>query len=305
MAMGMQTYQMSDRREDLLSILKDISPNTDNYLTTNLGTGPKSTNTYHEWGVYNTARPTSVTAYAEGADATAVDLSTPTRSSNFVVGLNKVVKVTGVARLVDTITHEDDLSFQKREALKRLKADMEFITINGVGASGASGTARGMIGINGLISTNISARSSGTSFSETELNDIMQESWNAVSSEYVADVLLCPMVIKRRIAGFTTNLTRYISAESKKLQGDIQVYGSQVGKDIAIIPHKDVNAAAGTLTVYAIREELFKYSFLREPMFQELASSGDYTLGQYLVDFTLESYAQSASVRRTGYATTL
>lgn len=305
MAMGMQTYQMSDRREDLLSILKDISPNTDNYLTTNLGTGPKSTNTYHEWGVYNTARPTSVTAYAEGADATAVDLSTPTRSSNFVVGLNKVVKVTGVARLVDTITHEDDLTFQKREALKRLKADMEFITINGVGASGASGTARGMIGINGLISTNISARNSGTSFSETELNDIMQESWNAVSSEYVADVLLCPMVIKRRIAGFTTNLTRYISAESKKLQGDIQVYGSQVGKDIAIIPHKDVNAAAGTLTVYAIREELFKYSFLREPMFQELASSGDYTLGQYLVDFTLESYAQSASVRRSGYATTL
>lgn len=217
---------MSDRREDLLSILKDISPNTDNYLTTNLGTGPKSTNTYHEWGVYNTARPTSVTAYAEGADATVTDLSTPSRSANFVVGLNKVVKVTGVARLVDNITHEDDLTFQKREALKRLKADMEFITINGVGASGSSGTARGMIGIDGLISTNISARNSGTSFSETELNDIMQESWNAVSSEYVADVLLCPMVIKRRIAGFTTNLTRYISAESKKLQGDIQVYGS-------------------------------------------------------------------------------
>lgn len=303
--MGMQTYQMSDRREDLLSILKDISPNTDNYLTTNLGTGSKSQNTYHEWGVYNTARPTSVTAYAEGADATVTDLSTPTRSANFVVGLNKVVKVTGVARLVDNITHEDDLTFQKREALKRLKADMEFITINGVGASGASGTARGMIGINGLISTNISARNSGTSFSETELNDIMQESWNAVSSEYVADVLLVPMVIKRRIAGFTTNLTRYISAESKKLQGDIQVYGSQVGKDIAIIPHKDVNAAAGTLTVYAIREELFKYSFLREPMWQDLAASGDYTLGQYLVDFTLESYAQAASVKRSGYATTL
>ncbi len=305
MAMGMQTYQMSDRREDLLSILKDISPNTDNYLTTNLGTGPKATNTYHEWGVYNTARPTSVTAYAEGADASAVDLATPTRSSNIVVGLNKVVKVTGVARLVDTITGEDDLAFQKREALKRLKADMEFITINGVAASGASGVARGMIGLNGLISTNISARSSGTSFSETELNDIMQESWNAVSSEYVADVLLVPMVIKRRIAGFTTNLTRYISAESKKLQGDIQVYGSQVGKDVAIIPHKDVNAAAGTLTVYAIREELFKHSFLREPMYQELAAAGDYTLGQYLVDFTLESYAERASVKRTGYATTL
>lgn len=303
--MGMQSYQMSDRREDLLSILKDVSPNTDNYLTTNLGVGPKATNTYHEWPVYNTARPTSVTAYAEGADATEVDLTTPTRSGNVVVGLNKVVKVTGVARLINTATGEDDLTFQKREALKRLKADMEFITINGAFASGASGVARGMIGINGLISTNISARSSGTSFSEAELNDIMQESWTAVSSEYVADLLLVPMVIKRRIAGFTTNLTRYISAESKKLEGDIQVYGSQVGKDIAIIPHKDVVSAAGTLTVYALREELFKHSFLREPEWQELAKSGDYDKGQYLVDFTLESYAQAASVKRTGYANTL
>lgn len=303
--MGMQRSQMTDTREDLLSILKDVSPNTDNYLTTNLGVGPKASNTWHEWTTYNTARPTSVTAYAEGADATVVDLVSPARSGNVIVGLNKVVKVTGVSRLISTATNEDQLSFQKREALKRLKADMEFLTINGVQASGSSGVARGMTGLIGLISTNISARLSGTSFSESELNDIMQESWTAVSSEYVADVLLCPMVIKRRIAGFTTNLTRYISAESKKLQGDIQVYGSQVGKDIAIIPHKDVNAAAGTLTVIALREELYKHSFLREPMFQELAKSGDYEMGQYLVDFTLESYAQRASVLRTGYATTL
>lgn len=305
MPMGMQSYQMQDRREDLLSILKDISPNTDNYLVTNLGTGPRATNTYHEWVTYNTTRPTSVTAYAEGADVSEDDLSTPARSGNYVVGLNKVVKVTGVAKLINTATGEDALTFQKREALKKLKADMEFLTINGIGASGASGTARGMIGLQGLISTNITARNSGTSFTETELNDIMQDSWNAVSSEYVADVLLCPMVIKRRISGFTTNLTRFISAESKKLQGDIQVYGSQVGKDIAIIPHKDVNAAAGTLTIFAIREELFKHSFLREPMWQELSKSGDYDRGQYLTDFTLESYQQRASVRRSGYSTSL
>lgn len=303
--MGMQRSQMTDTREDLLSILKDVSPNTDNYLTTNLGVGPKATNTWHEWTTYNTARPTSVTAYAEGADAAAVDLATPVRTGNVIVGLNKVVKVTGVSRLINTATNEDELSFQKREALKRLKADMEFLTINGVQASGASGVARGMTGLIGLISTNISARPSGTSFSEVELNDIMQKSWTAVSSEYVADVLLCPMVIKRRIAGFTTNLTRYINAEAKKLQGDIQIYGSQVGKDVAIIPHKDVNAAAGTLTVIALREELFKHSFLREPMWQELAKSGDYDMGQFLVDFTLESYAQAASVVHTGFANTL
>lgn len=300
------TYGDGSRRESLLSILKDASPSYDNYFVTNLGKAPNATNTLHEWVTYNIARPTSVTFVAEGAGASYSELAQPVRTSNITAIMTETVRVSGTERAISTATGEDPMTFNKGNAIKRLKSQMEFATINGVRASGASGTARGMTGFDGMISTNISARLSGQSFTETELNDIHEESWNAVGSEYVADVLACPMVIKRRIATFTTN-TRNIDASAKKLIGEIQVYDSQVGKSLSIVPHKDVRNAAGTVTVYALREDCFKHSFLdgREPMWQELAKDGDRENGQYLTEMTLCSFAQSASVKRTGYSKAL
>jgi len=307
MAFGLQTADDGSRRESLLSILKDVSPNTDNYFVTNLGVGPSASNTLHEWVTYNTARPTSVTFAIEGADASYSDLTQPTRTNNITAIVTEAVKVSGTERAITTATKEDPYAFQKAQALKRLKAKMEWATINGTRASGSSGVARGMTGFDGMISTNVTGRASGTSFSEVELNDILQDSWNAVGSEYVADLVVCPMVIKRRISGFTSNLTRNIDASSKKLSAEIRVYDAQVGNTVMIIPHKDVNAAAGTLTVYAIKEDTFKHAFLkdREPQWEDLAKSGDYDNGQYLTEFTLCSYAQRASAKRTGYNTGL
>lgn len=304
MAFGLQTYDDGSIREDLLSILRDISPNTDNYFVSNLAKGPKATSTLHQWVTYNTARPTSVTAAIEGAAASYSDLSQPVRSTNYTAILAENVRVSRTERKVSVATGEDPLAFQKAEALKRLKANMEYLIINGAAAVGSSGVARGMAGIDGCISTNISARASGTSFSEVEFNDIMNESWNAVGSMYVADLLVCPMVIKRRISSFTTN-TRNIEAKEKRLTSEVQVYDSQVGKSVMIIPHKDVRAIAGSLTVYALNESTFKLSFLDEPFWTELAKDGDRDNGQYVTEFTLESLAQRASVKRTGYATTL
>lgn len=300
------TYGDGSRRESLLSILKNASPSYDNYFVTNLGKAPNATNTLHEWVTYDIARPTSVTFASEGAAASYDVLSQPVRTSNITAILNESVRVSGTERAIATATGEDPMTFNKGNALIRLKSKMEFATINGVRASGASGTARGMTGFDGMISTNITARLSGATFTETELNDIHEESWNAVGSDYVADVLACPMVIKRTVANFVTN-TRNIDASAKKLIGEIQVYDSQVGKSLSILPHKDVRKAAGTVTVYALREDCFKHSFLtgREPMWEEYAKDGDRDNGQYLTELTLCSFAQQASVKRTGYKATL
>jgi hypothetical protein len=308
MAFGIDSYlEGNNRRESLLSILRDVSPNTDNYFVSNLGKAPAATNTLHEWVTYNTARPTSVTAVIEGAAASYADLTAPTRTQNATAIVSRPVRVSGTLRAISTATGEDPYVFQKQEALKRLKADMEYLTINGVFASGSSGVARGLTGIDGMISTNVTARASGTSFTETELNDIMQDVWDQVGAEYIADLIVCPMVISRRISGFTSNLTRNIDAASKRLINQVRVYDSQVGQSVMIIPHKDVRAAAGTLTVYALREDTFKHAFLsgREPQYEELAKDGDRSNGQYLTEFTVVGYAQRASAKRTGYATTL
>lgn len=300
------SYDDGSRRESLLSILRDVSPNTDNYFVSNLKKAPNATNTLHEWVTFNTARPTSITFAAEGAEASYSVLSQPVRTSNVTAIVSRPVRVTGTEKAIATATGEDPYVFNKAEAIKMLKADMEYAIVNGTRASGASGTARGMTGLIGCISTNYTLRNTGTSFSETEFNDIMQDSYNAVGSAYIADLLVCPMVIKRRISGFTTN-TRNIEAKEKRLTSEVQVYDSQVGKSVMIIPHKDLPTGTGLLTVLALREDTFAMSFLsgREPQWQELAIDGDRSNGQYLTEFTLVSYAERASVKRVGYATTL
>ena len=307
---GLGSDNQNDDRESLLSILRDVSPNTDNYFTSNLGQAPDATNVLHEWVTYNTARPTSVTFVTEGADATYSDLDTPIRTNNRTAIVTETVNITTTAQAVKIATGEDPKVFQKTQALKRLKAKMEFVTINGVLAAGSCGVARGLSGFDGMISTNLTLRSSGTSFTEAELNDIHQESWTAVGSEYVADLLVCPMVISRRISGFSANSTRYIDAKGKRLDGQVRVYGSQVGKDLMIIPHKDVrsvNNSSGirgnNLTVYALREDTWKHAFLtgQEPQWIDLAQTGLATKGEYFTEFTVVGYAKRASVKREGY----
>lgn len=307
MAFGIQTYDDGSRRESLLSILKDVSPNTDNYFVSNLGTAPTAKNTLHEWVTYHTARPTSVTTSIEGAAASYDDLTAPVRTNNVTGIVTENVRVSGSQKAIDTATGQDPYAFQKQEALKRLKAKMEFLTINGAFASGSSGVARGLSGITKMISTNVTARASGTSFTETELNDILNDVWTEVGSDYVSDLIVCPMVISRRISGFTSNLTRNIDAKEKRLTNQIRVYDAQVGNSVMIIPHKDVNAAAGTLTVLALREDTWKHAFLtgREPFWKPLAEDGDRENGQYIAEFTVVGYAQKASARRTGYGTGL
>jgi hypothetical protein len=131
MAFGKNYDNATDARESLLSILKDVSPNTDNYFITNLGTAPAATNTLHQWGVYNTARPTSVTGVIEGAAASYDDLTSPEKSSNYTVILDEAVRVSDTAMGISTITGENPMAFQKDRALKRLKAKMEYVTVNG------------------------------------------------------------------------------------------------------------------------------------------------------------------------------
>ncbi len=145
MPIGLQTYQDASRREDLLSILKDVSPLGGNYLTGNLGTSV-ARNTLHEWVTFYQARPTSVTFAIEGADATIVDLTAPVRSNNFTAIITEVIQVTGSERATTVAVNQDPYAFQKEKALMRLNAKMEFALLNGTKASGASGVARGMVG---------------------------------------------------------------------------------------------------------------------------------------------------------------
>lgn len=315
MPFGKDTYQSQggttpgrELRESVLDIIKDISPNEDNYFVSNLGVAPVAMNTLHEWNLFYEDRATSAAGNIEGAATTYPDLTVESRSNNRTIILDSPVRLSRTRASIANITGEDAMGVEKERALTRLKSKMEYATVNGTINAGATDTARGMAGIDACISTNVTARSSGTSFTETELNDIVQESWNKAGASYVMDLLVAPVVIKRRIATFGTNITRNIEASDKRLTKEVRVYDSDVGPTVKILAHKDVRAAAGTLTVLGIREDMFEHAFLvdsGEPHWEDRAKDGDRENGVYITEFTLVSYDQRASVKRTGYATTL
>lgn len=299
----MQTYDQGDKRESLLSIMKDTSPLDGNYLVGKLGTST-ALQPLHQWTVFHLSRPTSVTARAEGADASVVDLTAPSKSDNYTAILSRVVQVTGSDQAVEPANGESPMAFQKRMGLKQLTADTEYALVNGTGAinAGASGTARQMAGLDGVISTNVTARSSGTSMSVTELEDIIQDSWDTVGASYVADTLLVTMGIKRKISGFTTNVTNYVN-DTDRLYRNISVYEGSAGM-VTIVPHKDIRNNAGSVTVYAIKPEMFRMAFLRgrQPKWEALSKTGDADKGHYIEEVTLESLGEKHAVKRTGYA---
>lgn len=305
MAFGKDTYNGSNEmKESLLNILKDVSPNEDNYFVSNLGVAPAAMQSLHEWNLFYEDRASSVDAEIEGADTSYPDLTAETRSSNRTVILDAPIKLSRTKASIAMVTGEDAMSKEKERGLIRLKSEMEYATVNGTIAAGSSGVARGMSGIDQCISTNVTARASGTSFTEGELNDMVQDSWDKVGASYVMDLLVAPVVIKRRIATFGTNVTRNVNAEDKKLTSEVRVYDSEVGQTVKIIAHKDVRKAAGTLTVLGVREDHFEHSFLvntGEPHWEDRAKSGDFEAGVYITEFTLVSYDERASVKRTGF----
>lgn len=292
------TYERTDRREDLLSILKDISPLDMNYLVDNLGSADAN-GTLHEWPVRHIDRATSVTHRAEGFTAGEGTPSDPTRSNNITAIVAEEVKVSGTAKEVDYAVDKDPFVDQKEIALRKLKQEMEYVLVNGSKASGASGTARQAAGLDTVISTHVTARSSGTSMSVTELEDIQQDIWDSVGNGFVGKTLLVPMQMARTISNFTTNITNYVN-ETDTLYKNIKTFEGAAGQ-AKIIPHKDVRNTGGSVTVYLINDEMYRTAYLRRPFWKDLATSGDYETGMYVTEFTLESLAEKASAKRTGY----
>lgn len=301
--MGLFTYDDTVRRESLLDVLKDVSPVEDNYLVNELGVS-SAANTLHEWPVFNIARPSSVTAKAEGFDFSEEANAQPTRSQNITEIISRSVRISGTEKAVDPAGMGDVTAFQKTNALRKLKADMEYELLNGSGlTSGASGTARGMAGVNAVLSTNLTARNSGTSVSVTELEDILQNSWDASGSEYVADTVLCTMGIKRKITAFTTRVQPQANNQ-QTVYNNIGYFDSTSAGMVKIVPHKDVINGTGSTHLYALNLDMFKMAFLkdREPKYEVLAKIGDADRGHYVTEVTLESRAERASVKRYGYA---
>lgn len=296
---GLVTYQDQGIREDLLDVLGDVSPDETPLLTL-LGTSTAKS-TVHQWMTYSVSRPTSVTFAKEGADWASAYHTQPTRSTNFTGILTRPVSVSRTERKMNIAAMGDAYAFQKAQALRALKMDMEYAVLNDAAAvSTASGGTRSFTGIDGWITSLVTTRLSGTSFSETELNDMVADAWLTVDPDKIFDMVLCTFKVKQAISGFSGNSTRYIDATDRRLVKDVLVYDSAGGSH-RIFAHKDVLNTVGNTTVYGLREDMWKIAYLDKPFFQEISKIGDADRGQWVTEFTLESIQQKANIKRKGY----
>lgn len=303
MAYGLQTYDDSARREDLIDLIADVSPDA-NPLMTMLST-TKASGTYHEWLEDYQSRPTSVSTTAEGAEATFSDLTQPSRRGNFTQIITKTFKVSGTESVVDVAGMGDPYDYQAKKALADWKNKAEYSLIRGAAASGSSGVARQMIGMDSVITSHSTGVLSGCSLSETEFNNMVSDVWSDVGQDDVFDMVLVPFGLKQKISSFTAGNTRYLDATDKKLVRPVMVYESDGGVH-RIFAHKDVRSAAATPgpTFIGIKEDKWRIAYLRNPKTKVLPDNGDYKAGMITGELTLEYLAERTGVRRWGYATT-
>lgn len=300
MAFGLQTYQDTIRREDLLDVIGDVSPD-DNPLSTMLATG-KASQTLHEWTEDYISRPTSVSSATEGAQATYNDLTQPARRNNVTQIITQTFRVSGTERAVSVAGMGDPYTYQQAKAMRQWKNNLEYALLRASRASGDSGVARTMAGIEAVVTSHYTNRNSGTSLSETEFNDMVFDVASDVGNSDVFDTVLTTLRLRQKISTFTAGTTKWVNAEDKKLTRPVQVYESDYGVH-KIFGHKDVYSAAATPgpKVIGLKESAWKIAYLRKPFTETLAKDGDRENGQIVGEATLEFLTERANALRSGY----
>lgn len=303
MPYGLQTYQDGSRREDLLDIINDVSPD-DNPLSTLFKTSTAA-QTLHEWVEDYIARPTSISSAVEGAAANYADLTQPARRNNVTQIIAQTFRVSGTMRKVAIAGMGDPMDYQAAKAMRIWKNQLEYTLINAGKASGNSGVARQMAGIVAIITTHATQRNSGTSLSETELNAMVFDVANDVGSTDVFDTIVTTLQLRQKVSTFTAGSTRYVDAEEKKLVRPVMVYESDFAVH-KIFGHKDVPSAAATPgpTLLGLNESKWRIAYLRKPVREMLAKDGDRENGQIIGEATLEYLAERSNAMRQGYAQT-
>ncbi len=289
---ALQTYNDTVRREDLMDVLVDVSPDQ-NYVQSFAKVGSAS-QTLHEWGEDYIARNTTNSATIEGDEASFSALTQPVRKNNICQIIKQTFAVSETERTVNKLSPKDAFAYQQGKAMKTWKNQFEFALLRGTKASGSSGVAREMDGIRNTIVTDglYTLRASGTSLSEVELNDVIVSSWN-VTDEYVFDLILTTATKKRDISKFTAGNTRNISAEDKRLVNSISIYESDFGVH-EVRAHKDVLAA----DLMGIKKSGITIAYLRKPKMVELGLSGDSAKGMIIGEATVETRGARAMTVR-------
>lgn len=282
------TYHDQAMREDLLSVLTNLSPN-ETQLVSGLGTSSAS-QIRHEW-LIDTLSSVKDNAQLEGAAATYHTTTDPTRIYNYTQIFKQGYQVSDTERSINAAGFNDRYVYEQTKALKMLKNDMEYALMRGTMASGQTNVARRLRGVKASLS--LITSQSGVSLSEKALNDLFQLVWDNTGTE--VNAVYGGMYMKRKISAFTANATKNINSSDRRLINSVDVYEADAAKLVKLFAHRYVTVSGDTnYDLVGLDENLFKVAYLRKPFAQEIARTGDFTGGNMVAEMTLENLHYNA-----------
>lgn len=316
MAVGGYVYTYPDvaRRESLLDAINMLDP-TDTQFLSGVKQG-RAENTLHEW-ILDSLEAVGDNAQAEGADAPADASNDPTRAVNITQIFAKTAKVSGseTAGNLNRVGG-NRMRREQMKKMKSLKGDIEFALLRGSIASGvasnSAASARRLKGVKNWITSN-TTNHSGTSLTETILNDLFQMVWDRGAN---VDAVYTPMKGKRRISAFTAGATKNVDLKDRRLVNAVDVYESDTAKLVKMFAHRYVTTGIGTgdtaasdpnksdyvttatpgFDVLGLQEDTWATAWYRRPFTKPLAETGDFEAKEILTEVTLEAHQQGANV---------
>jgi len=260
----------------------------------------QATNTLHQW-LNDTLASSADNAQIEGNDISFTDASVPSRSVNIVQLFQKDIRVSNTEQRVAHYGMSDPYTYQLQKKMKEMARDVEKALIVGTTASGSSGVARRLNGAIALITTNKTARNSGTSLSETEFNDILQGIYDS-GTDISVDKAFTGAGLKRVISGYTAGSTKFTQANGDKLYNTFSVYESDFGV-VTVYLEREVPTTAGNKGILLVDSSKWRVAYLTDgrPQHIPLSTVGSAKRGMLETELTLEALNEKSSAYRSGY----
>lgn len=294
MAIGLITHMDTTRPEDVKAEITNLDFTSTPFLSA-IGEAV-AMNTFHEWQV-DTYSASADNATIESSDATVVDHSQPTRTTNIVQLFRKTVTVSDTESAIPHYGMGDPFTYQTEKKMVELNRDMEKAAIAGTRASGSSGVARRQDGAIALITTNKTARSSGTSFTETEFNNIVKGIYDN-GTDATVDLVLLPSYLKLVVDRFNTKTTQNLNANDYTQTLRVETYTSAFGTHRIAFSRE-----IPTSGVLAVDTSKWRRAWLvnRQPKLTPLGKTGSATKGILEAEATLEALNEKSSAYFSGY----
>lgn len=294
MPIGLITYQDTSRQEDVADLITNVDYTATPFMS-RIGES-MATNTLHEW-LTDTLPATGNNFGIEGADVTVADMVAPTRSNNVVQLFQKTITVSDTELAIPHYGQNDPFEYQTQKQMKALARDMELAMVAGTRASGSSGVARQMDGAIALITTNKTAVTSGTSFTEDQFNNLLALVYNSGTDESV-DLVMTGAYLKRVIDKYTTNTTKYLEAEAFEQVLRVDTYQSSFGIHNIVMER---NVPTGGILGVDTSKWRTAWLINRRVAIRPLSKTGSSTKALMEGEATLEGLNQKSSLYANGW----